>query len=324
MTQAVEKVEVAIVGAGPAGLTAALYCARAGLKPLVAAGGLDGGQMPGGQLMITTEVENFPGFPEGIAGPELMERMFQQAERFGAVIVRDFAQGFGDLKSQEGGPFNFRIGEEQYEAQCLILANGASARWLGAPDEDQYRNRGISACATCDGPLPAFRQQPMMVVGGGDSACEEALFLTRFASHVTMIHRRDQLRASKIMAERVLNHPNITVRWNTIITGYQGDNKLEKVLLKDTISGIESSMDIAGLFMAIGHVPNTKELVGTGVELDEENYLCVHDHVYTNIDGVFAAGDCHDRIFRQAVTASGFGCMAAITAERWLESKQAV
>ena len=290
--------------------------------------------------MITTEVENFPGFPEGIAGPELMDKLFSQAKRFGATIIQEYATSFGSLTEQSPGPFKLKIGQEEYTAQTIILANGASARWLNAPGEERLRNRGISACATCDGPLPVFRNKPIMVVGGGDSACEEALFLTRFASKVMLVHRRDQLRASKIMAQRVLEHPKIEVccnvtfseidccyisylqmMWNTTIVQYEGEDKLEAVMVKNSVTGEETRVVAAGLFMAIGHEPNTKELLGTGLELDEENYISVEKNVYTNIEGVFAAGDCHDRMYRQAITASGFGCMAAITAERWLEAR---
>jgi len=315
----VKKVKVVIVGAGPAGLTAAIYSARAGLNPVVAAGAVEAQLMPGGQLMITTEVENYPGFPEGIEGPELMDKFRAQAKRFGAQIVEEWAT---DFQFKAGGPHRVKIGEDQYECDTIILANGAAARWLNAPGEDKYRNRGISACATCDGPLPIFRNQHIFVLGGGDSACEEALFLTRFASKVTLIHRRDQLRASKIMAKRVLEHPKIEVAWNTVVEGYIGEQKLEGIKLKNIVTGESKSAPTGGLFMAIGHEPLTRGLEKSGVELDEEGYIKVQkDFVYTNIDGVFTCGDVHDTVFRQAVTAAGFGCMASIAAERWLEAK---
>jgi thioredoxin reductase (NADPH) len=287
----------------------------------VAAGSVEAQLMPGGQLMITTEVENYPGFPEGIEGPELMERFMAQAKRFGAQIIEEWAT---DFKFQNGGPQRVKIGNDLYEAETIILANGAAARWLNAPNEEKYRNRGISACATCDGPLPVFRNQHIFVLGGGDSACEEALFLTRFASKVTLIHRRDQLRASKIMAKRVLEHPKIEVAWNTVIEEYAGEQKLEGIKLKNIVSGEIKTVPAGGLFMAIGHEPLTRGLEASGIELDAEGYIRVHhDMVFTNIDGVFTCGDVHDTVFRQAVTAAGFGCMAAIATERWLESKNA-
>jgi thioredoxin reductase (NADPH) len=311
-------VRLVIVGSGPAGLTAAIYAGRAGLKPVLAAGSIRGQNIPGGQLMITTEVENYPGFPDGIAGPELMEKFFEQAKRFGTEVIEDWATHF---EFTHGGPHKMKIGQSDYVADAVILANGAAAKWLGNPQEDKFRNNGISACATCDGPLPRFRNKRIYVVGGGDTACEEALFLTNFASRVYLVHRRDELRASKIMRQRVQNHEKIEMVWNSQIVGYRGDKTLDGLVLKDSNTGAVREVDCDGLFIAIGHEPNTKELVGTGLEMDDTGYLVVKNHVHTNIEGVFAAGDNHDQYFRQAITAAGFGCMSAITAERWLEAK---
>ena len=311
--------KVIIVGAGPAGLTAAIYAGRANLNPLVAAGEVQATDMPGGQLMITTEVENYPGFPEGIQGPDLMDKFMEQAKKFGSTIVEEYATEF-DLP--QGGPFKVKIGEKWHEAEAVIMATGASARWLNAPGEQKYRNNGISACATCDGPLPIFRNKHIFVVGGGDSAVEEALFLTRFASKVSIIHRRDELRASKIMQKRALENPKIEILWNTVIDGYKGDKFLETLVLKNVKTNEVYEDNVGGLFMAIGHSPNTKFLVNAGLDL-ENGYIKVHDHILTSVDGVFAAGDVHDTHYRQAITAAGFGAMAAITAERWIEAKNA-
>ena len=309
--------KIIIVGAGPAGLTAAIYAGRANLNPLVAAGEVLATEMPGGQLMITTEIENYPGFPEGIQGPELMEKFMEQAKKFGATIVEEYATEF-DLPQK--GPFKVKVGETWYETESVIIATGASARWLNAPNEQKYRNNGISACATCDGPLPVFRNKHIFVVGGGDSAIEEALFLTRFASQVSIIHRRDELRASKIMQKRALENPKIDIRWNTVIEEYKGEKFLERLVLKNVKTNEVTEEPLGGLFMAIGHQPNDKYLKDSGLEL-EDGYVKVHDHIWTNIEGVFAAGDIHDIHYRQAITAAGFGAMAAITAERWIESK---
>lgn len=315
MTEGESKHErVVIVGGGPAGLTAAVYCARAGLNPLVAAG-----EDWGGQLMITTDVENYPGHPEGVEGPELIDKLIAQAKRFGTRIVNKKAHQF-DL--QAGGPFGLTVGKEKYVADALIMANGASAKWLGLPNEDKYMNLGLSACATCDGPLPMFRNRRIFVVGGGDSAVEEATFLARFGSQVTVIHRRDQLRASKIMQKRAFDHPKIDFLWNTAVTEYLGNSKLEAIRTKNLMTGEEEVLEAVGLFMAIGHNPNTQELVGSGLDLDDKGYLITNDNVYTNIEGVMAAGDVHDTVYRQAITAAGFGCMAAIATERWLENKE--
>lgn len=268
--------------------------------------------------MITTEVENFPGFPDGIDGPELIDRFTRQAEKFGAKLVSEWAT---DFKFTPGGPFHVQVGSVWYETQAVILANGASARWLNAPGEQKFVNKGISACATCDGPLPIFRNKHLFVVGGGDSAVEEATFLTRFASKVTIVHRRDQLRASKIMQERALKNPKIEILWNSQIVGYLGEDRLTGIIVKNTVSGETSEIEVGGVFMAIGHDPLTKHIVGTGIDLTEGGYIKAHDLIHTNIEGVFTAGDVHDHEFRQAISAAGFGCMAAIAAERYIEAK---
>lgn len=312
------KHRVIIIGAGPAGLTAAIYAGRANLNPLIAAGEVEATDMPGGQLMLTTDVENYPGFPDGIEGPELMERMMIQAKRFKATIIEEQATNF---KFTNGGPFSVKLDEKEYETEALIFANGASAKWLNAPNEGQYMNRGISACATCDGPLPIFRNKHIFVVGGGDSAVEESMFLSKFASQVTLIHRRRELRASKIMQERAFENPKIDIMWDSEILGYEGDQFLEAITVKNVETGNITNHKAGGLFMAIGHTPNTKGLENTELEL-HNGYIAVHENVFTNLDGVFAAGDVHDTEFRQAITAAGFGCMAAIAAERWLEEKQ--
>ncbi len=299
---------VAIIGSGPAGLTAALYTARANLGPIVF-----GGQVPYGQLMITTDVENYPGFPNGILGPELMALFKEQAERFGATILEkdvtrvDFSER----------PFRLWIGEDEYRADAVIVATGASALWLGLPSEEHFRGRGVSACATCDGFF--FRDREIAVIGGGDTALEEALFLTRFASKVTMVVRRDQLRGSRIMQDRALAHPKIEVRWNSEIAEVRGNMTVESLLLRDTQSGEESELPVQGLFVAIGYKPNTDLFVGQ-LELDERGYLKVTDETGSAIDGIFIAGDVHDHRYRQAVTAAGDGCKAAIDVERWLEA----
>lgn len=312
--------KVIIVGGGPAGLTAAIYAGRANLNPLVAAGETMPGAMPGGQLMITTEVENFPGFPDGVEGPDLIELMQKQAKKFGATIVEQWANEF-ELPS--GGPFRVKVGQQWYETSAVILANGAAAKWLGAPDEQRFINHGISACATCDGPLPVFRNKHLFVIGGGDSAIEEATFLTRFASKVTIIHRREELRASKIMQQRAKDNPKIEFAYNTVITGYEGEKSLAAIHVKNLISGVEQSWPASGLFMAIGHTPLTTHLRNAGVELDSSGYVIAKNHVETNVEGVFTAGDVHDTHFRQAISAAGFGCMAAIAAERWIEERAA-
>ncbi len=304
---------VIIVGSGPAGYTAAIYSARANLKPLLVASEPKGQQLPGGQLMFTTEVENFPGFPEGVTGPELMEQMRRQAERFKTEILE---QDVEEVSFVPGGPFRLRVQETWHETRAVIIATGAAANWLNLPDEMKYRNRGLSACAVCDGMF--FRGQDVMVVGGGDTAIEEALTLAHHASRVTIVHRRDSLRASKIMQERASANPKIGFMWNSVLTGYHGKDVLEAVVVKDVASGSERVEKVGGVFMGIGHTPNTGFLKGA-LELDPRGYIVTRDHVKTSVDGVFAAGDVHDQEYRQAITAAGFGCMAALRAERWLE-----
>ena len=301
--------EVIIVGSGPAGYTAAVYAARANLEPLV----FEGAVTAGGALMNTTDVENFPGFAEGIMGPELMMNMREQAERFGAELVRDDV-----VRMDLSGPVKKVYDEDDNEflARSVILAMGSAYRELGLPDEKRLSGRGVSWCATCDGAF--FRDQDIVVVGGGDSAMEEATFLTRFASTVTVVHRRDELRASKIMAERALNDPKISFAWNSEVAGLEGDDKLSAVLLRDTVTGETRSVPATGLFIAIGHDPRN-ELVTGQVALDDEGYVLVEGRTtHTDVPGVFACGDLVDKTYRQAITAAGTGCSAALDAERYL------
>ncbi|MCC7077310.1 MAG: thioredoxin-disulfide reductase [Acidimicrobiia bacterium] len=302
--------ELVIIGSGPAGLTAALYAARANLAPVVYEG-----TQSGGQLMLTTEVENYPGFPDGILGPDLMDNFRTQAARFGAEIHPLDVESL-DLSTR---PFALEVGGETVQAQAVILATGASAKWLGLPDEARLAGRGISTCATCDGFF--FRDKEIAVVGGGDSAVEEALFLTKFAGKVTLIHRRDQLRASKIMAERARANERIAFLWNSIVTDVHGEDKLESIGLEDTQTGARSTLAVDGLFVAIGHEPNTA-LVKGQIDLDDVGYAITHADVRTSVPGLWAAGDVQDSVWRQAVTAAGSGCMAAIDAERHLEAEK--
>ena len=298
-----------IVGSGPAGLTAAIYAARANLEPIVI-----GGYAPGGQLMITSDVENYPGFPEGIQGPELMQKFREQAERFGTRFVDVDAERV-DFSAR---PFRVWADKVEYTGESVIVATGASALWLGLDNETRLRGRGVSACATCDGFF--FRGKKVAVVGGGDTALEEATFLTRFASEVVLLHRRDRFRGSKIMQERALNHPKISVRWNTEVADVLGAEKVEGLRLRDTAAGGEQEEPMEGLFVAIGYKPNT-DIFRESLEIDDKGYLVVTDETHTKIDGVFIAGDVHDHRYRQAVTAAADGCKAAIDAERWLEAQ---
>ncbi|QAY69522.1 thioredoxin-disulfide reductase [Xylanimonas protaetiae] len=301
--------DVVIVGSGPAGYTAAVYAARAGLAPVVIAGSVTAG----GALMNTTEVENFPGFPEAVLGPDLMDKMREQAEKFGATVVWDDAERVsltGDVKEIVTG------GDETYLARTVILATGSAYRELGIEDEKRLSGRGVSWCATCDGFF--FRDQHIAVVGGGDSAMEEATFLTRFASKVTVVHRRDALRASKIMAERALANPKIEFAWNSEVAGIDGDAQVSGLALRDTVTGEPRSLDVTGLFVAIGHEPRT-ELVKGQVDLDDEGYILVEGRsTRTNLPGVFACGDAVDHTYRQAITAAGSGCSAALDAQAYL------
>jgi thioredoxin reductase (NADPH) len=312
MAEAERSTKVAILGSGPAGLTAALYCARAELKPLVVAG------VPaGGQLLITTDVENYPGFPEGIQGPELVDRMRRQAERFGAEFVDDNVTRL-DLSHR---PFTLATGTHgTIRADSVIVATGANARWLGLPSETRLQGHGISACATCDGFF--FKGKELAVVGGGDSAMEEALFLTNFATHVTVIHRSERLRASPIMQARARAHPKISFLLRTQVTEVLGTDHVEGLRLVDEATKTARELKVGGLFVAIGHDPATEIFRGV-LDLDREGYLKVHAETRTSVDGVFAAGDVHDRRYRQAVSAAGSGCMAAIDAERWLAEREA-
>ena len=300
--------KVAIIGSGPADLTAALYAARANLEPIVFAG-----NVPLGQLMITSDVENYPGFPQGIQGPELMALFREQAERFGTTIIDQDATKV-DFSER---PFRIWVGNDEHRADTVIVATGASALWLGLPSEEQFRGRGVSACATCDGFF--FRDREIAVVGGGDTALEEALFLTRFASKVTMLVRRDAFRGSKIMVDRALAHPKIEVLYNREVTEVHGEQTIDALSLRDTQTGEESRLAVQGLFVAIGYKHNTDLFLGQ-LQVDERGYLTVVDETGSGIEGVFVAGDVHDHRYRQAVTAAGDGCKAAIDAERWLES----
>ena len=306
---------VIVIGSGPAGLTAAIYTARANLAPLVIEGEISStGDQPGGQLMLTTEVENFPGFEHGIQGPELMGTMRAQAARFGTEFLTAKVSRV-DLSQR---PFGVWVGDDEYRAETVIVSTGARSLMLDVPNEQRLLGHGLSTCATCDGFF--FRGQEIAVVGGGDSAMEEATFLTKFASKVTIIHRRDTLRASKIMQERALNNPKIEFRWNAKVVDLAGADKLEGAVLEDTVTGERSTLAVSGLFVAIGHVPNT-DLFRGQLELDENGYIVTQGRSsYTDVPGVFACGDVQDHTYRQAITAAGSGCSAAIDAERWLEA----
>ena len=304
--------KVIILGSGCAGSTAAIYAARADLQPLVFEG-----HEPGGQLSLTTDVENYPGFPEGIQGPDLVARMKQQAERFGAVYSMEVVKE-ADLSRR---PFQVKTNQNSYEAESLIIASGASAKLIGLESERELIGHGVSTCATCDGFF--FRDQKIIVVGGGDTAMEESMFLTKFAAKVFVVHRRDELRASKIMADRALNHPKIEFIWNSVVTEVLDpqEKKVEAVRLKNMKTGQEQTLSVGGVFIAIGHEPNTKPFVGQ-LDMNDQGYLVVHDGAKTSVEGVFAAGDVHDHVYRQAITAAGAGCRAAIDAERFLEEQE--
>ena len=312
---------VVIIGSGPAGWTAAIYAARANLKPVVYVGvpaTNPAPVLPGGQLMLTTEVENYPGFPHGVTGPEMMGKFREQAERFGTRVVDanidrcDFSKRPFTLTDSNGGAV---------KAHAVIISTGATANWLGIPNELRLAQNGggVSACAVCDGALPAFRNQPLAVVGGGDTAMEETSYLTKFASKVYVIHRRDSLRASKSMQDRVLSNPKVEMVWDSAVEDVVGQETLQSIVVKNLKTGAKRTIDVRGLFIAIGHSPATNFLQASGVELDEKGYVVLRSRgSQTNIEGVFAAGDLADQVYRQAITAAGMGCQAAIDCERWL------
>lgn len=300
------KFDVIIIGAGPSGYTAGIYCSRAGYDTLILSGIL-----PGGQLVNTTEVENYPGFENGIMGPDLMIDMRKQSQRMGTTIIDDVVVNV-DFRHK---PFKVLTASEEYEGRAVIIATGANPRKLGIDGEEEFAGKGVSYCATCDGPF--FRNLEIIVVGGGDSAIEEATFLTKFASNVHLVHRRGELRASKIMQERALNNEKIKFHWDSAVTNVKGDQKMQQAILKNLKTNEETALDAGGLFVAIGHEPNTQLFKGQ-IDLDEEGYVVLKNKTYTNIEGVFAAGDVHDRSYRQAITAAAFGCMAAIDVDKYL------
>ncbi|HEX6540155.1 MAG TPA: thioredoxin-disulfide reductase [Ktedonobacterales bacterium] len=304
--------DVAIIGSGPAGYTAAIYAARANLTTLVLQG-----EAYGGQLMITSDVENYPGFEEGIQGPELMDKFEAQARRFGAEMVPQTVERV-DFSRR---PFQLWTSESQYLAKSVIIATGANAKWLGLPNEQRLQGRGVSGCATCDGPF--FRNRALAVVGGGDTAMEEALFLTKYASEVHLIHRRDTFRASKIMQQRVREHPKITIHFDSEVEDVLGEQAVEGVVVRNLKTGAAEALPVQGFFVAIGHKPNTEIFRGI-LTMNEAGYLKPVEHTMSNVPGVFVAGDVDDHRYRQAVTAAGEGCRAAIDAERWLEGQHAV
>lgn len=300
------KFDVLIIGAGPAGYTAGIYCSRAGYNTLIISGVL-----PGGQLINTTEVENYPGFEKGIMGPDLMMEMKNQTLRMGTTIINDEAVDV-DFRLE---PFKVLTASEEYEGRAVIIATGANPRKLGLQGEQEFGGRGVSYCATCDGPF--FRNQELIVVGGGDSAIEEATFLTKFATVVHLVHRRDELRASKVMQKRAFDNEKIRFHWNSEITEIKGTQKVQQAVIKNVKTDQEKTLDVGGVFVAIGHEPNTK-LFKNQINLDAEEYIILKNKTETNIKGIFAAGDVHDRNYRQAVTAAGYGCMAAIDVDKYL------
>lgn len=302
--------KVLIIGSGPAGLTAAIYAARADLEPLMIEG-----MERGGQLMITTDVENYPGFPDGVMGPDLMEQMRKQAERFGTRIISSDVTEVDFSKR----PFTVNVGKDVYTAESIIISTGASARWLGVEGEERLRGFGVSACATCDGFF--FRDKELLVIGGGDTALEEALFLTKFASRVTVVHRRDEFRASPIMADRVMDHPKIDVLWDTVLDEIVGDDLVSGARLRNVKTDEVTEFSAEGVFIAIGHTPNTG-VFSDHLDLDDDGYLITDPGTTrTSTEGIFAAGDVTDKIYRQAVTAAGMGCQAALDAQHWLQDQ---
>ena len=305
------RYDVIIIGSGPAGYTAGIYTSRAKLRTLIISG-----MLPGGQLMTTSEVENYPGFPNGIFGPELMMNMRQQAERFGSIVLDDEVIAV-NFKQR---PFIITTPSEIFEAESVLVCTGASPRKLGIPSEQQFAGRGVSYCATCDGPF--FKGEDIVVVGGGDTAIEEATFLTKFGKSVKIVHRRDSLRASKILQEKAFENPKIRFLWNSVVSDIKGDKKVANVIVRDINTENEQKLSAGGVFVAIGHDPNTSIFKGK-LEMDEKGYIVLKNQSRTSVEGVFAAGDVHDYRYRQAVTAAGFGCMAAIDAEKWLAEKKA-
>ncbi len=303
------KFDVIIIGAGPSGYTAGIYCSRAGYDTLILSGIL-----PGGQLVNTTEVENYPGFEKAIMGPDLMIEMRRQTERMGTTIVDDECVNV-DFRNN---PFKILTGSEEYEGRAVIIATGANPRKLGLEGEQTFAGKGVSYCATCDGPF--FRNLELVVVGGGDSAIEEATFLTKFATKIHLVHRRSELRASKIMQERAFSNEKIKFLWESEVLDIKGDQKMQQAVIKNIKTNEETILDVGGLFVAIGHVPNTR-LFKNQIDMDDEGYIILKNKTCTNIEGVFAAGDVHDRSYRQAVTAAGFGCMAAIDVDKYLSEK---
>src|SRR6267143_2242940 len=304
------RFDVIIIGAGPAGYTAAIYTSRAKRETLVISGNL-----PGGQLMLTTEVENYPGFAEGILGPELMTIMRKQAERIGTLIIDDEVVNV-DFKRR---PFKVLTYSEEYEANAVIICTGANPRKIGAKGEQEFSAKGVSYCATCDGPF--FKNQDIVVAGGGDSAIEEATFLTKFGRIIHLVHRRNSLRASKIMQERAFNNQQIKFHWNKIIEEISGNEKVNQIIIKDVVTNEKQTLNVGALFVAIGHEQNTK-LFKDQIEIDDQGYIVLKDHTKTSVDGVFAAGDVHDHRYRQAITAAGFGCMAAIDVDKYLSENK--